>query len=59
MLQKLDIYAPNGACDGKCLPFLSLAGLNHPGGAANIDTADDRLGQEILKFIRAVANQLG
>jgi acetyl esterase/lipase len=43
------------ARDGKCPPFLSLAGLNHPGGVASIDTADDRLGQEIRRFIQAVA----
>jgi acetyl esterase len=41
--------------DGKCPPFLSLAGLNHPGGVASIDTADDRLGREILSFIEFVA----
>jgi acetyl esterase len=43
------------ARDGKCPPFLSLTGLNHPGGVASIDTADDRLGSEILNFIEVVA----
>jgi len=43
------------ARDGKCPPFLSIAGHNHVSEIASLDTADDRLGHELLDFIRAAA----
>jgi acetyl esterase len=39
----------------KCPPFLWLSGHNHISEPASIDTPDDRLGDAILGFVRAVA----
>ena len=41
--------------DKKCPPFLWLAGHNHISEVASIDTKDDRLGREIVDFVRATA----
>jgi acetyl esterase len=43
--------------DGKCPPFLSLAGHNHISEIASIDTKDDRLGRAIVDFVMAVAKK--
>ena len=41
--------------DKRCPPFMLLAGHNHASEIHSIDTADDRLGGEVLAFVRAVA----
>jgi hypothetical protein len=43
------------ARDGKCPPFLSLDGHNHVSEIASLDTADDRLGRELLTFVETAA----
>jgi acetyl esterase/lipase len=41
--------------DGRCPPFVLLAGHNHSSEIRSVDSADDRLGAGVLAFVRAVA----
>lgn len=41
--------------DGRCPPFVLLAGHNHASEIRSVDSADDRLGAGVLAFVRAVA----
>jgi acetyl esterase/lipase len=41
--------------DGRCPPYVLLAGHNHSSEIRSVDSVDDRLGAGVLAFVRAVA----
>lgn len=41
--------------DGRCPPFVLLTGHNHSSEVRSIGTADDRLGGDVLAFVRKMA----
>jgi dienelactone hydrolase len=52
--ESLELAAAICGRGSQCPPFPWLSGHNHISEAASIDTPDDRLGQEILRFVGAV-----